>query len=381
MKKIILFLSAIVGLFAVSCDSETTPVTPSINLSQNRIDAWYEAAEFSVEVEATCSWSATSDCDWVVIKTKTGSKGGSVLQFSLLENNGDAVRTAKIVVANEEYGLAEELSISQEVFRDEYLEISYTSTDNKVAEPFDATAFGVEIESNIYENGAGKIRFKSAVLKIGESVFYGCENLKSIALPNSVIEVAGWAFSDCVYLENVTLGNCVKSIGESAFGACVRLKEITIPESVETIGESAFFGCSAMSAFYGKFASEDNRCLIIDNVLMNFAPKGIRVYEIAEGVTAISAMAFYESRLTDITIPQSVTSIGDYAFYYSESLKSVYCKSVMPPVLGESVFDNFENGKDIPIGCKIYVPTESVENYKAAENWSKYERYIVGHDF
>lgn len=379
MKRFFLFLSLIAGLL-VGCDKET-PVTPSIHLAQGNIDSWFEAADYSVAVDATCAWSATSDSEWVVIKTENGTKGRSELQFSLLENKTDAVRTAKIIVANEEHNLAEELLISQEIFRNEYLEISYTSIDGKAVEPYDAAAFGAEIESNTYENGIGKIRFKSAVSKVGESAFSENETLKTLTLPNSVQAIGSWALFGCVYLENIILGNRVVTIGEAAFSACSRLKEITLPESLETVGASAFFGCSSMTAFYGKFASEDNRCLVIDNILVKFAPKGIKIYEIAEGITAIAADAFYESRLTDVTIPQSTSSIGDYAFYYSESLKNVYCKAATPPTLGESVFDNFENGLDKPIGCKIHVPAASVEAYKTATNWERYAKYITGYDF
>ena len=380
MRRLFLHLLVVIGLLAVSCEKEV-PITPSIKLSQNHVNAWFEAADYSIDVDATCSWSATSDSDWVIVKTENGAQGDDKLQFSLLENATDQVRTAKIVVSNEAHNLAEEVVISQEIFRNEYLEISYTTIDGKVVEPYDATAFGAEIVSNTYENGVGKISFKSSVLKVGESAFSESETLKTITLPNSVAEIGNWAFFGCVYLENITLGNRVSTIGEAAFSACSRLKEITLPESIETIGASAFFGCSAMTAFYGKFASEDNRCLIIDNVLVNFAPKGIKIYEIAEGITAIAADAFYESRLTDVTIPQSVTSIGDYAFYYSESLKNVYCKASTPPMLGESVFDNFENGIDKPIGCNIYVPTASVEAYKAAPNWERYAKYIMNYNF
>jgi hypothetical protein len=134
-----------------------------------------------------------------------------------------------------------------------------------------------------------------------------------------------------------------------------------------------------MSGYYGKFASADNRCLVIDNTLRHFAPKGLTKYEIADGITAIAHDAFYESlRLQSVTIPQSVTSIGEYAFYYCENLKSVYCKRPTPPELGASAFDNSDNGTDKPIGCKIYVPTSAVDLYKAAENWKRYKSYIYG---
>lgn len=380
MKKFVLLF--ITGALTMGChNDEPTPVPPSVELSESAIEVWFNQNEHSVEVEATHEWTATSDSEWIVLIENEGVAGRTELKFSVSQNEEAETRTGTIVVENKQFGLSKPLSITQLGLKNEYKEITYTTINGRIVTPFESGAFDVEIESNTYENGKGTIRFKSGVVKVGESAFYGNENLKSIALPNSIVEIAGWAFSDCVYLENITLGNRVKSIGNSAFGACVRLKEITIPESVETIGESAFYDCSAMTAFKGKFASKDNRCLIIDNVLINFAPKDIKEYKIADGITDISAMAFYNSRLTSVTIPQSVVSIGEWAFYYSENLKSVYCKATTPPALGESTFDNSENGIDKPIGCKIYVPTKAVNDYKSAENWSRYKNDITGYNF
>jgi hypothetical protein len=77
-----------------------------------------------------------------------------------------------------------------------------------------------------------------------------------------------------------------------------------------------------------------------------------------------------------VNIPDSVTTIGGYAFYWCTSLISVYCKATTPPSLsGSSVFDY--NGS----GFKIYVPAESVGAYKSADGWSEYASAIVGYDF
>ena len=175
------------------------------------------------------------------------------------------------------------------------------------------------------------------------------------------------------------MSNRVKSIGDAAFSSCSVLKSITLPESLGHLGDSVFYGCSGMAAYYGKFSSIDNRCLVVDNVLLHFAPWGLNEYEIPDGITTIAFAAFYESlRLQSVTIPASVTAIEDWAFYYCESLKSVYCKALTPPALGDGVFDNSDDGKDKPIGCKIYVPEKSVDAYKEAANWSRYKSYIYG---
>lgn len=114
--------------------------------------------------------------------------------------------------------------------------------------------------------------------------------------------------------------------------------------------------------------------------MRHFAPKGLTEYVIADGITTIAHDAFYASTsLKTVTIPLSVTSIEEYAFYYCENLKSVYCRPTIPPALGEGVFVNYDGG-DKPIGCKIYVPTQSVEAYKSANNWNRYKAYIYGEE-
>ena len=67
----------------------------------------------------------------------------------------------------------------------------------------------------------------------------------------------------------------VTSIGKEAFKGCESLKEVTIPDSVTSIGDYVFLRCSSLKAFYGRFASADNRCLIVNGVLNSFAPVGL----------------------------------------------------------------------------------------------------------
>ena len=81
------------------------------------------------------------------------------------------------------------------------------------------------------------------------------------------------------------------------------------------------------------------------------------------------------SSLTSITIPDSVTEIGWYAFRDCSSLTSVYCKATTPPTGGWDMFYNNASGR------KIYVPTASVDAYKAADYWKAYADDIVGYDF
>ena len=379
MKKLLYLLLCAIGVLTLSCNNET-PTTPYIKLSHETIDAWYDAEIYIIDVCANCEWKATSDSDWAVITKGDNSQGDAIIKFELSKNESAESRTAQITVEAVGYtDIFGTLTILQSALSENYFKITYTSTNNAVVESYLAAAFDAEIVSNTYENGVGTILFDKPVTKVGDEAFCECSTLKSITIPDSVTELGGWSFFCCDYLEEATLSNRLKTIGDAAFSSCSMLSSITIPQSVEHIGDSAFYGCSGMSGFYGKFASYDNRCLVIGNKLRHFAPKGLTEYEIADGIGAIAHDAFYESlKLKSVTIPQSVTSIEEYAFYYCESLKSVYCKRSTPPALGVSVFDNSDDGTDKPIGCKIYVPTSAVDQYKAATNWKRYKSYIYG---
>ena len=204
-------------------------------------------------------------------------------------------------------------------------EIWYTSTDDNTVTPYTANAFGANIISNTYENGKGVIKFDGNVTKIGESAFFGCQNLKSV----------------------------------------------TIPESVTTIENNPFAYCDNLAEFNGKFVSADKHCIIVNNVLQSFTPISLKSYSIPNSIVSISNYAFVNCQsLTQIIIPKSISSIGNRAFDCCNSLKTVYCMPDTPPTLGDNAFGASSSTR------KIYVPESLVNAYKTASNWSKYSSEI-----
>ncbi|WP_288892114.1 leucine-rich repeat domain-containing protein [uncultured Alistipes sp.] len=234
-------------------------------------------------------------------------------------------------------------------------------------------------------SGLTSITIPDSVTTIGSSAFSGCSGLTSITIPNSVTEIEYCTFEHCSGLTSVTIGNSVTEIGSSAFYKCSSLTSITIPDSVTSIGELAFYDCKSLTAFYGKLASSDNRCLIVDGCLAAFAPNGLTSYTVPDSVTSIGGHAFFGcsgltsitisdsvttigssafdccSGLTSITIPDSVTSIGDFAFSGCSGLTSIYCKAIVPPSIKTNTFYNFN--------ATLYVPTGSKAAYTAADEW------------
>ena len=221
--------------------------------------------------------------------------------------------------------------------------IEYTTNDGNTI-----TSSKLPIISNIYENGVGTLVVIGKISQIPNYAFENCDSLTSVNIPDSVTTIGESAFQYCTSLTSVNIPDSVTSIGNYAFDCCTSLTSVNIPDSVTTIGESAFQNCTSLTSV-----------------------------NIPDSVTTIGEWAFCEcTSLTSVTIPDSVTKIGDHAFQNCDSLTSVYCKATTPPALGgTSVFN------DNVWGRKIYVPTESVDAYKSATNWSVYDSDIVGYDF
>ena len=232
-----------------------------------------------------------------------------------------------IMPSNEEetllkLSLADKYAAAQELKRT----LFYIAT-----EKFDADRLCPEsnIATHYYNeaDGTGSITFYESITEIRRFSFVGCISLKSITIPESVISIGEHAFSECSSLTNVMISDSVTKIGDRAFYGCSSLTSITIPESVTSIGEGVFSGCNSLSSFYGKYASKDNGCLIVDKILVASAPVNLTSYTIPEGVTSIGNCAFSGcSSLTSITIPESVTSIGEGVFSGCNSLSSFYGK-------------------------------------------------------
>ena len=173
----------------------------------------------------------------------------------------------------------------------------------------------------------------SRLTSIGSSAFSYCYNLTEFTIPASVITIGDNAFYACIGITSMSLepGSRLESIGSGAFSRCREMTDFTIPASVSSIGGMAFGECYNLKievtdgndhykTIDGHLYSFDGMEFIqyINNLNTNFS--------LSNEVTKIADGAFYRAWISTITIPQSVTSIGDYAFSESE-LKNIYFES------------------------------------------------------
>ena len=197
----------------------------------------------------------------------------------------------------------------------------YSGSEKNVEIPASINGLPVEsIETGAFSNCAKltSITIPDSVTYIGFDAFSGCTGLTSITLPNSIVDISSSTFSGCRGLTSIIIPDGVTYIGFDAFSGCTGLTSITIPDSVTYIGDNAFYN----TAWY---ENQPDGLIYAGKVLYKYKgemPENTEI-KINDGTKVISSSAFWCcSRLTSIIIPDSVTRIGNDAFF-GTSLTSV----------------------------------------------------------
>lgn len=233
----------------------------------------------------------------------------------------------------------------------------------------------IEMDNNAFDScrELRKVVLNEGLQKIGSSAFLKCYLLESITLPSTVTEIGKYAFNLCTSLREVVLNKGLRKIRNVAFWDCSSLQSIAIPSTVSEIGRSAFEGCNslrevvfsdsskmkktALTAYLikdGLKKIEDNTfsdCKSLESITLpsTLTEIGERAFdrckkltevELKEGLQKINQRAFYENKsLKRIVIPRTVNSIGSMAFKGCTNLRKVTLKHKIK-TMGDNVFED-----------------------------------------
>ena len=248
------------------------------------------------------------------------------------------------------------------------------------------------------------------VTKIGDNAFYNCSNLVNIKLPENLTEIGIWAFCNCSKLKVDLPGN-IEKIGGSTFMNCKSLTEITIPKSLTNFGHDIFSGCSNLKTIkFEKGITTIPKDLFCGDSYNDSWFDGLEEIDIPETVTTIGSYAFANcknlttvtgmknvteirdnafyncSNLKEIIIPDGVTSIGSNAFQNCTSLASVRIPNSVTS-LGTYIFDGCSSLTDVALGkgltsipSYMFSNCESLKKIKIPYNVEAIESYAFLND-
>ena len=195
------------------------------------------------------------------------------------------------------------------------------------------------------------------ITTIGDEAFYDCRGLTSVTIPPSVTSIGKKAFLQCIHLKTLSFGENIKTnietIGDDAFYYCIELESVTIPQSVTSIGNDAFGQCHDLQSLTIKDAATSigHRAFL--------GCTSLETISLGENIKTIGYHAFNSCtsiNLTNVTIPENVTTIRPGTFDYCTHLEYI-----MLPAGLTSFQDSLK-------GCPAGNPNGAIyyKNYKAA---------------
>lgn len=214
---------------------------------------------------------------------------------------------------------------------------------------------------------------------IGNGAFADCERLSVIAIPNGVVSFGQQAFNNCISLLRIPMPNKLMSIGKQAFMGCNGITEITIPISVSYLGDRIVVNCQNLERVNVEqgntnFASTDGVLYTssLDELLIYPVAHIGDSYEVLGYTTRIAPFAFINAKkLKNLTLPETVASIGNDAFIGCVNLTTLQVQAIKPPICDNDCFESVSKTR-----CELQVPQGCYSYYWVAPVWSDFNKII-----
>ena len=178
----------------------------------------------------------------------------------------------------------------------------------------------------------------NGVITIGNKSFAKCTGLTDIIIPNSVTTIGDSAFVGCSNLKSVRMGSGIKNVGYLAFGGCKKIEEVHVDDLAAWCNID--FTTEAYSSDYGVFLTSHASNPIAARVYgsgiytggggatLYLQGKAVSNLKIPDGVTMIKPNVFAYSNIQTVTIPSSITTIYENAFYKCTNLNGIYINDI-----------------------------------------------------
>ena len=289
-----------------------------------------------------------------------------------------------------------------------------------VEETMAVTDLGTVFKENQLITSFNELQFFTGLTKIPNEAFWYCKSLKSVTMPETVTELGYGAFGECPELTQIYLPDGIKKIDNSAFAGC-KLTSVNLPNSLEYIGYACFTGVSITSLHIPAkvnylYNNPFEGCNSLETITVDkdnsvyYSPEGsnavikkeqkelvvgckktvipsdvttikagafsyfdMPTMIIPESVNKICIQAFLRSKITNISIPKSVTELENSVFYGCKNLTDVTVYWEEPLAIEDHVFSTQTN-------ATLHVPVGTIALYKAADYWKDFKEILSIYD-
>lgn len=208
-----------------------------------------------------------------------------------------------------------------------------------------------------YRSGIKNAILPDTVRSIGSGAFEQTRSMVSATLPTTITAVPERMFY-ASYVERVSLPVGLQSIGKAAFFNCMHLTDLQLPEGLITIEGSAFSGCTVLK----ELTLPGSLKHVGEKV---FGGSNIEIVHVEEGITELAPVMFADCPLTQVDLPNTLTTIQDAAFYNCTKLKEITLPNSVTQ-LGEGVFQDCSSLSQVRLSENLKtLPTSTFDGCKA----------------